>query len=95
MPRRALEELGARYERLFSDASAISHDALEEAAAEGRAKGAADERARQAEKRADAAARNAARTPALEDRKVGEVGGRDLVKVAGGRLLHKLRPHRP
>jgi hypothetical protein len=100
-----LDELGARYERLFSDAAAISHDALEEAAAEARAKGAADERARQAEKRAEAAAKNAARsgtgsagpgaghagTPALEDRKVGEVGGRDLIKVAGGRLLHKLR----
>ena len=86
-----LDELGARYERLFFDAAAISHDALEEAAAEARAKGAADERARQAEKRAEAAARNAARTPALEERKVGEVGGRDLIKVAGGRLLHKLR----
>ena len=89
-----LDELGARYERLFSDAAAISHDTIEEAAAEARAKGAADERARQAEKRAEAAAANAAAPPPLEARQVGEVGGRDLIKVAGARLLHKLRRHR-
>ena len=41
-----LDELSRRYERLFQDAAAISHDALEEAILEARQAGAAAERAR-------------------------------------------------
>ncbi|MET1059332.1 MAG: hypothetical protein ABWX84_07030 [Nocardioides sp.] len=92
-----LDQLSARYSQLFAIASAITQDATEQAAAEGRSHGAAEERARQAKKRAEAATAgggagpHAGTSPALADRRVGEVGGRDLLKVAGGRLLRRLR----
>jgi len=94
-----LDELGARYLRLFSVAAAITRDALEQAVVEGTSKGVAEERARQtARKRAETAPAAAggtgsdkASTRGLSERTVGEVGGRDLLKVAGGRLLGKLR----
>jgi hypothetical protein len=82
-----LDELGAHYRRLLSDAVAVSHDALEEVRDEARLAGARDEAARLAE---HAAHKTAGRS--LDERPVKDVGGRDLLRVAGRRVVRKLRP---
>lgn len=72
----ALDELSARYERLFADAAAISHDAMEEARAEARAEGAAGASATEAPP---------------HGRLVEQTGGRDLLRIALGRAVGRLR----
>jgi hypothetical protein len=76
-----LDALSARYDRLLADATAISHDAIEEVRRDARAAG-----TREARKEA------AAPGPAtVADRRVGETGSKDLLRVVGGRLRSKLR----
>jgi hypothetical protein len=77
-----LDALSARYERLFVDSSAICHDALEEAAADARA----DER-----RRADQARERPAPPEEGEDRRIRDVGGRELLTVAWHRLARRVR----
>lgn len=80
----------SRYDVLVAQAAAISHDLVEEARTDGRREGA--ERARQRV----AAERHAARTRpgrprSVEETPVGQVGGRDLLRVIAGRARRKLR----
>lgn len=75
-----LDALSARYDRLLADATAISHDAIEEVRRDARAAGAR-------EARTDAVA-----VPAtLAGRKVGETGSKDLLRVVAGRARRRLR----
>lgn len=83
----ASADLGAqeeRYVRIFDDASAISHDAVEEAVREAREEG-----ARKARTRAQKATKAA--KPGPRGQLVEETGARDLLKIAGRRLLGRLR----
>jgi hypothetical protein len=74
-----LDELGARYRRIFEQASAISHDATEEAKTDARRAG------------ADAARQKPAARPAdPSQRPVGDLGTRALVRVLGGRFRARL-----
>jgi hypothetical protein len=84
-----LDSLADHYSRLFRDAAAISHDATEEAAANARTQG-----EREALKRMSAKSAPPAGTRSLEDRPVGQVGGRDLIRVIGQRAARKVRPAR-
>ncbi len=86
-----LDVQGVRYRRIFDEASAISHDAMEEAKAAARRAGAKAAREKLAERQAEAARAPAA---AITDRPVAEVGSRDLLRVAGQRLASRLRPSR-
>ncbi|WP_372728213.1 sulfotransferase family protein [Nocardioides sp.] len=85
-----LDVQGARYRRIFQEASAISHDAMEEAKAVARRAGAKAAREKMAEREARAASTPAA----IADRPVGEVGARDLLTVVGKRLASRVRPSR-
>lgn len=77
-----LDGLSARYDRLLSDATAISHDAIEEVRREARAAG----------ERAAAASATAPEAPAtVAERRVGETGSKDLLRVVGSRLKGRLR----
>lgn len=78
-----LDQLAERYRVLFDEASAISHDAAEGRLEEAKRAGAAAERERLAAERPVAAPAGAPR--------IDEVGGRDLVKEAGRRLVRKVR----
>ena len=73
------------YRRLFVQAAAISHDAIEGAARDAHLAGAAEERE---EGRGRAHPGNPA---AVEDRRVADVGGRDLLRIAAQRAVRKLR----
>ena len=92
-----LDELGATYSRIFEESDAISHDATEEARTEARV--AAERKLRAAARKARTArrARRAARKSAgttelpLERRPVGEVGGRDLLRIATRRAVGRVR----
>lgn len=75
-----LDALSARYDRLLADATAISHDAIEEVRRDARAAGAR-------EARTDAVAAPAT----LAGRKVGETGSKDLLRVVAGRARRRLR----
>lgn len=78
------------YRRLFVQATAISHDAIEGAARDARLAGAAEERERAAERAATEG--DPGDSPAaVESRPVQEVGGRDLLRIAAGRALRRLR----
>ncbi|MGD9958495.1 sulfotransferase family protein [Nocardioides sp.] len=70
-----------RYARIFADATAVSHDAIEEAKDEARRAG-----AKAARKKPSAPAP----APALEDRPLRDVGGRDLLRTAVGRLTGRI-----
>jgi hypothetical protein len=72
-----LDELAAAYERVLSDAAAINQDARDEAVAAARRRGAAE-------------ARDTAQEGPLDDRPVGQVGGRDLVRLIGRRAAGKI-----
>lgn len=90
-----LDSLGLHYSRLFLEAAAISHDATEEAAANARLQG---ERAALKRK---AAAPDAPATPAKptksagpkppDERPVGQVGARELIRIIGRRAARKVR----
>ncbi len=81
-----LDALAERYRQLFDEASAISHDAAEGRLEEARRAGAQAERER--------LSAEAAELPAPPARsgapRVDEVGGRDLIKEAGRRVLRKV-----
>ena len=81
-----LDVLSTDYERLLFEASAISHDLLEEVREEAHRAG-----AREARRKATKAAADKADAVVVEDRPVKEVGGRDLLRVAGRRAIRKLR----
>jgi hypothetical protein len=72
-----LDELADEYARVLADAHAISHDAILEAQANAKAE-AAEELA-------------ALRRASLEARPVGDVGGRDLLKVLSRQVAARLR----
>jgi hypothetical protein len=80
-----LDSLGLRYSRLFLDAAAISHDATEEATARARRQG---ERAALKRKAAKPAKPAAPKSP--DDRPVGQVGGRELIRIIGRRAARKV-----
>jgi hypothetical protein len=74
-----LDGLAQRYRRLFEDAEAVSHDALEEAVSEARLAGSAEARP----------------APAPTDGpRVADVGGRELLAEAGRRLTTRLTRRR-
>ncbi len=81
-----IEEQGARYARLFADSAAIAHDAMEEARADARRAGAKAARERLAREAAPPA------QPRPEERPVGEVGGRELLRLLGSRAARRIRP---
>jgi hypothetical protein len=88
-----LDELSVRYEHLFQDAEAVSHDALEEAVADARQAGAASVDTSQARE----PAAEPAGTPATgsgPDRRVGDLGGRELLAEAGRRLKTRVTGRR-
>jgi hypothetical protein len=75
-----MDELGAAYARVFADAAAISHDAMEEARAEARKAG------------AKAARERAAATPATAtQRTIADAGGRELLGALRGRVVQRVR----
>lgn len=89
-----IDEQGARYARIFAEATAISHDAMEEAKGEARRAGARSARerlARRAKAPAPVSAEPKRLPKRLEERPVGEVGGRDLLREVGSRVVRRLR----
>lgn len=81
-----IDEQSERYQRLFQASADIAHDALETERAEAKRKA--------AEREATAAAQRKPRPRrplGLHEMPVGEVGGRDLLKVVAGRVRRKLR----
>ena len=83
-----LDALAGEYECMLADAQAISRDAIIGLEAAARREGAARERQRLAEREARHQSRS------LEARPVGELGGRDLLRVARRRISRRLRPSR-
>jgi hypothetical protein len=79
-----LDLLAERYARLFEEATAISHDAIEEAVRDAREAGMRRARAEAAEHRNTPQRRPAGRL-------VEETGARDLLQIAGRRLIARLR----
>jgi hypothetical protein len=79
-----LDALAERYLRLFEDATAISHDAIEEAVRDARQAGMRKARAKATEQQNAAPRRPVG--PLVE-----ETGARDLLKIAGRRALARLR----
>jgi hypothetical protein len=75
---RRMDELGVAYARVFADAAAISHDAMEEARTEARKAG------------AKAARKRAAAGPAPQ-RTIADAGGRELLGALRGRVVHRLQ----
>jgi hypothetical protein len=94
-----LDRLGERYSRLFAEAVAVSHDAIEEAKDLARREGArnARRRTRRGGRRRPAA--NAAQppgpapgpAPGPEDRRLVDLTGRELLAAAGERALGRVR----
>ncbi len=82
-----LDVQAARYGRVLDQAAAVSHDKIVAARAEGRREGARTARRRQARSRARAEAAS------LDERRVGEVGGRDLAKVLWRRAQARMPRH--
>lgn len=93
-----LDDLGRRYEQMFTEAASISHDATEEARDEAR-------RAVQQRTggREDGAGNGAGAgghggnggAPAGEDRPLRDVSGRELLAAVGDRVARRLRRGRP
>lgn len=87
-----LDLQGERYSRLFADAAAIAHDAMEEVKADARRAGARAAREKLAKESQPGKAAPVAR--AGSDRPVSEVGARELLRVVGGRVGRRLGLHR-
>jgi hypothetical protein len=88
----ALDDLGARYRRMFSDATAIAHDAIEEAAETARRKGARQARKKLARQSATTEPERRPDQPVdLEDKPLRDITARQLLKVAGARGVRRLR----
>ncbi len=93
-PSARLDELSASYSTLISEAAAVAHDVVGEARATGEAAGAARarEEARARREREAAKRAKAQRAPKpLAERPVSDVGARDLLRIAGGRALARVR----
>lgn len=90
-----LDRTSVSYERLFTDAVAVVHDAMEESLHVGRRQGveeARKARRRRRRKRAElAAAAPAAAPPAVPDRQVRDVPSATLLRTVAGRLRRRLR----
>lgn len=84
-----LDELSGRYERLFMNATAISHDAIVEAVAD--AKRAAESAQRSADESAAARAKEEASN---SQRTVDDLSGRELLAEAARRMDTRLRPRK-
>jgi hypothetical protein len=91
-----LDRQSERYDLIVAQATAISYDLIQEARIDGKREGAANLRKRMAAKKASAppAPRPSPAPPtrpkAVAELLVGEVGGRDLLKVAAARARKKL-----
>lgn len=86
-----LDRQTARYDLIFAQAAGISYDVIEEARTDGRREGASKARKRLAAKQVRPPKPPAPRRPrTLDETPVGEVGGRDLLKVVVGRARKKL-----
>ncbi|MFC4783168.1 sulfotransferase family protein [Nocardioides sp. MAHUQ-72] len=79
-----LDELSCRYQRLLSEAAAISHDSIGEAVDQARRAGAEEERSRLGTSGATAPARDSRRI-------VEETGGRELLREVGARVRRRVR----
>ncbi|HET7736633.1 MAG TPA: sulfotransferase [Nocardioidaceae bacterium] len=80
-----LDRLGAEYERSLAQAAAMAHDLITGARIEGREEGARQVRdARRARPQRD--------RPRPEDRRIRDVGGRELLGEAGRRAWGRFRP---
>ncbi len=86
-----LDALGARYERLFADAAAISHDAMEEAKVEARKAGARAARERLARKAAPAGPETRPEGRSGVAPSIADAGGRELLGALRGRVLQRVR----
>jgi hypothetical protein len=88
-----LDRESERYALVVAQAAAISHDVIQEARSDGRREGARSAREAKAEKQAATPAAKApkGRPRTVDQMPVGEVGGRDLLKVVALRLRRKLR----
>jgi hypothetical protein len=82
-----LDLAAEHYDRIYAQSAAISHDVIAEARADGRREGAEQARAKVAKTPKPDRPR---RPRTVEETPVGQVGGRDLLKVAAGRARRKL-----
>ena len=85
-----LDELSSRYERLYADAAAISLDAAATQAKEARLQLKRELR-EQRRKKGEAGEAGPHSVPALEERKIRDVSGRELLRAAGRRLVTRIR----
>ena len=85
-----LDTLAAGYDRMFADATAVSHDAIEEAVETARRKGAREARRKLAAKAKPAPAKRPARR---QERPVRDVTSRELLRTVAGRVKRRLRRH--
>ena len=81
-----LDALADDYRRVLAQAVAMSHDAIAEARAEGQEKGAREARAAL---RSERAHKRTAAGP--QNRRIGDVGGRDLLREAARRAWRRVR----
>ncbi|WP_134717936.1 sulfotransferase family protein [Nocardioides guangzhouensis] len=79
----ALDRLAERYDRILRDAQAIAHDSIEGIRVAARRAGAREERERARRRPA------APKTPSGDDRRIRDVGGRELLRIAGRRFTHR------
>lgn len=89
---RELDGLAERYERLFTDSAAISHDAIQDAVDKAERKAVRVTRAKLEHRARENQALAGPSTGALEDRALRDVSARDLVVVLGARAKLRLRP---
>jgi hypothetical protein len=88
-----LDQQSDRYDLVVTQAAAISYDLIQEARTDGKREGAANQRKRAALKKASAPPPKPAapaRPKTVDEMPVGEVGGRDLLKVIASRAKRKL-----
>ena len=85
-----LDELSGRYESLYADAAAIALDAAATQVKEARLR-VEQELRDQRRKKDEAAEAGPHSVPALEERKIRDVSGRELLRAAGRRLVTRIR----
>ena len=91
-----LDQQSVRYDLIVAQAAAISYDLIQEARTDGKREGASNARKKAAAKKVSAPApapkpKPPPRPKTVDEMPVGEVGGRDLLKVIGARARRKLR----
>jgi hypothetical protein len=86
-----LDRQAERYDLVVAQAAGISYDLIQEARADGRRQGADGVRREMAAKATTrpTASREPPARPTISEMPVGQVGGRDLLKVVAGRLRRK------